>query len=161
MAEEVRLTKAGKKELEDRLDYLIKVRRKEITEAIAVARSFGDLSENAEYDAALDAQAHNELEIQELTAKLKNVIVIDEAEISTNTVSLGSIVMLRLRNSSINMEEEFQVVSETEASMDATPKRISRESAIGGGIIGHKVGESLTVETPGEPMKIKIISIRR
>lgn len=159
MAEAVRLTKGGKKELEDRLEYLKTERRKEITEAIAVARSFGDLSENAEYDAALDAQAHNEHEIQEIEAKLKNVVVIDESEISVNTVSLGSLVSLRLVEYGI--EEEYQVVSETEAKLDVTPKRISRDSAIGGGILGHKVGETVTVETPGGKTKVKILGIRR
>ena len=78
MAEVVQLTLAGKKALEDKLEYLKNVRRAEITEEIAVARSFGDLSENAEYDAAKDAQAHNELEIMELEAMLKNVVIIDE-----------------------------------------------------------------------------------
>ncbi|MBQ1685284.1 MAG: transcription elongation factor GreA [Clostridia bacterium] len=159
MAEAVLLTKAGKKELEDRLEYLKTERRKEITEAIAVARSFGDLSENAEYDAALDAQAHNEYEIQELEAKLKNVVIIDESEISVNTVSLGSLVRLRLVD--VGIEEEYQVVSETEAKLDVTPKRISRDSAIGGGVLGHKVGETVTVETPGGLMKVSILSIRR
>ena len=77
MAEVVQLTLAGKKALEDKLEYLKNVRRAEITEEIAVARSFGDLSENAEYDAAKDAQAHNELEIMELEAMLKNVVIID------------------------------------------------------------------------------------
>ncbi len=159
MAEAVLLTKAGKKELEDRLEYLKNDRRKEITEAIAVARSFGDLSENAEYDAALDAQAHNELEIQEIEAKLKNVVVIDESEISVNTVSLGSLVRLKLVD--LGVEEEYQVVSETEAKLDVTPKRISRDSAIGGGVLGHKVGETIAIETPGGVMKVSILGIRR
>ena len=153
MAEAVRLTKAGLKELEEKLEYLKNVRRREITEAIAVARSFGDLSENAEYDAALDAQAHNEHEISEIEAKLKNVVVIEDSEISINTVSLGSLVTLRF--------VDFGLVSETEASMDTVPKRISHDSAIGGGVVGHKVGETLTIAAPGGATKIKILGIRR
>lgn len=159
MAEIVKLTKAGKKELEEKLDYLKNERRKEITDAIAEARSHGDLSENAEYDAALDAQAHNEHEIGEIEAKLKNAVVIDESEISTNTVSLGALVTLRLVDYGI--EEEYQIVSETEAKLDVVPKRISRDSAIGGGVLGHKVGETLTVQTPGGPTKVRILGIRR
>ena len=159
MAETVRLTKAGLKELEDKLEYLKTVRRREITEAIAVARSFGDLSENAEYDAALDAQAHNEHEISELESKLKNVVVIEESEISVNTASLGSLVTIRFTD--LGFEEEFMLVSETEASMETKPKRISHDSAIGAGIMGHKAGETLTVAAPGGPMKIRILGIRR
>jgi transcription elongation factor GreA len=159
MADAVRLTKAGLKELEDKLEYLKNTRRREITEAIAVARSFGDLSENAEYDAALDAQAHNEHEISEIEAKLKNVVVIEDSEISVNTVSLGSLVTLRFVD--FGLEEEYQLVSETEASMDTVPKRISHDSAIGGGVLGHKVGETLTIAAPGGATKIKILGIRR
>ncbi|MBR0156507.1 MAG: transcription elongation factor GreA [Clostridia bacterium] len=159
MAEAVRLTKAGLKELEDKLEFLKTVRRREITEAIAVARSFGDLSENAEYDAALDAQAHNEHEISEIEQKLKNVVVIEDSEISINTVSLGSLVTLRFVD--FGIEEEYQLVSETEASMDTKPKRISHDSAIGGGVLGHKVGETLTIQAPGGATKVKILGIRR
>ena len=92
MAEVVQLTLAGKKALEDKLEYLKNVRRAEITEEIAVARSFGDLSENAEYDAAKDAQAHNELEIMELEAMLKNVVIIDETHTDGKTVTMGSLI---------------------------------------------------------------------
>lgn len=159
MAEAVRLTKAGLKELEDKLEFLKTVRRREITEAIAVARSFGDLSENAEYDAALDAQAHNEHEISEIEQQLKNVVVIEDSEISVNTVSLGSLVTLRFVD--FGIEEEYQLVSETEASMDTKPKRISHDSAIGGGVLGHKVGETLTIMAPGGATKVKILGIRR
>ena len=156
---EIWLTEREVEKRRQKLDYLKGERRLEIAEMLKIARGFGDLSENAEYDAALDAQAHNEFEIQELEAKLKNVVIIDESEISVNTVSLGSLVRLRLVD--VGIEEEYQVVSETEAKLDVTPKRISRDSAIGGGVLGHKVGETVTVETPGGLMKVSILSIRR
>ena len=107
MAEVVQLTLAGKKALEDKLEYLKNVRRAEITEEIAVARSFGDLSENAEYDAAKDAQAHNELEIMELEAMLKNVVIIDETHTDGKTVTMGSIV--RIKFVDLGFEDEFKI----------------------------------------------------
>ena len=109
MAEVVQLTLAGKKDLEDKLEYLKNVRRAEITEEIAVARSFGDLSENAEYDAAKDAQAHNELEIMELEAMLKNVVIIDETHTDGKTVTMGSIV--RIKFVDLGFEDEFKIVA--------------------------------------------------
>ena len=139
MAEVVQLTLAGKKALEDKLEYLKNVRRAEITEEIAVARSFGDLSENAEYDAAKDAQAHNELEIMELEAMLKNVVIIDETHTDGKTVTMGSIVRI----------------------IDAKPKSISNDSPVGAALLGKTIDEITNVEAPGGLMKVKIISIRR
>lgn len=159
MAEAVHLTKAGKQALEEKLEYLKTVRRAEITEEIAVARSFGDLSENAEYDAAKDAQAHNELEIAELEAMLENVIIIEESSASGNVVNMGALVTLRFTEQ--KLEEEFQLVGEAEADFFAEPKRISNDSPIGAAIIGHKVGETVTVETPGGITRVRILGIRK
>ena len=158
MAEAVHLTKAGLKALEEKLEYLKTVRRTEITEEIAVARSFGDLSENAEYDAAKEAQAHNELEIAELEAMLENVVIIEETG-GGNVVSMGSFVMLRFVEQGV--EEEFQLVGEAEADYFAEPKRISNDSPIGSAIIGHKAGENVTVNTPGGLTKVRILGIRK
>lgn len=158
MAEAVHLTKAGKQALEEKLEYLKTVRRTEITEEIAVARSFGDLSENAEYDAAKDAQAHNELEIAELQAMLENAVIIEEST-SGNIVNMGALVTLRFTDQ--KLEEEFQLVGEAEADFFAEPKRISNDSPIGAAILGHKVGETVTVETPGGLTRVRILGIRK
>ena len=158
MAEVVQLTLAGKKALEDKLEYLKNVRRAEITEEIAVARSFGDLSENAEYDAAKDAQAHNELEIMELEAMLKNVVIIDETHTDGKTVTMGSIV--RIKFVDLGFEDEL-IVGSAEADIDAKPKSISNDSPVGAALLGKSIDEITNVEAPGGLMKVKIISIRR
>ncbi len=159
MAETIHLTREGLKTLEERLDYLKTVRRQQITEDIAVARSFGDLSENAEYDAAKDAQAHNELEIAELEAKVKNAVIIDETNIDTGTVSIGSLVRIRFVN--LGMEDEYKIVGSAEADIDATPRRISNDSPIGGGLLGAKAGEERDINTPGGITRVKVIQISR
>lgn len=159
MAETIHLTREGLKTLEERLDYLKTVRRTQITEDIAVARSFGDLSENAEYDAAKDAQAHNELEIAELEAKVKNAVIIDETNIDTGTVSIGSLV--RIRFVSLGMEDEYKIVGSAEADIDAMPRRISNDSPIGGGLLGAKLGEERDINTPGGVTRVKVIQISR
>jgi len=159
MAEVVQLTLAGKKALEDKLEYLKNVRRAEITEEIAVARSFGDLSENAEYDAAKDAQVHNELEIMELEAMLKNVVIIDETHTDGKTVTMGSIV--RIKFVDLGFEDEFKIVGSAEADIDAKPKSISNDSPVGAALLGKTIDEITNVEAPGGLMKVKIISIRR
>lgn len=159
MAEAVHLTKAGKQALEEELKYLMDVRRAEITEEIATARSFGDLSENAEYDAALDAQAHNELRISELQAQLENAIIIEEGATGGNVVNLGSLVTLRFVDQ--KEEDEFQIVGEAEADYFAVPKRISNDSPIGASVIGRKIGETITVETPGGLTRVRILGIRK
>ena len=156
MAEVVQLTLAGKKALEDKLEYLKNVRRAEITEEIAVARSFGDLSENAEYDAA---KAHNELEIMELEAMLKNVVIIDETHTDGKTVTMGSIV--RIKFVDLGFEDEFKIVGSAEADIDAKPKSISNDSPVGAALLGKSIDEITNVEAPGGLMKVKIISIRR
>ena len=158
MAEAVHLTKAGKQALEEKLKYLIDVRRAEIVEEIATARSFGDLSENAEYDAALDAQAHNELEIAELQTMLENVVIIEEGASSGNVVNMGALVTLRFVDQ--KEEDEFQIVGEAEADYFAVPKRISNDSPIGAGVIGRKVGETVSVETPGGITRVRILGIQ-
>lgn len=159
MAETIHLTREGLKTLEERLDYLKTVRRAQITEDIAVARSFGDLSENAEYDAAKDAQAHNELEIAELEAKVKNAVIIDETNIDTGTVSIGSLV--RIRFVDMGMEDEYKIVGSAEADIDAMPRRISNDSPIGGGLLGAKLGEERDINTPGGITRVKVIQISR
>lgn len=157
MAETIHLTSEGYKKLQERLEYLTTTRREEITEDIAVARSFGDLSENSEYDAAKEAQAQNEREILELELKLKNAVIIDESNIDSSLVSMGSLV--RISFVGLGMEDEYKIVGSAEADIDATPKSISNDSPIGGGLLGAKVGEEREIVTPGGNLRVKVLEI--
>ena len=142
MADEVLLTKEGKEELEKRLDYLKVQKRAEITERIKTAREFGDLSENAEYDAAKNEQAMIEGEILEIENKLKYAVIIKEAK--KGTVSLGSKVTFI--DEDTNEELTYEIVGTTEA--DVEQGRISNESPIGNALLGRKAGETIEVIVP-------------
>ena len=144
MAEEVILTKEGKEELEKRLEFLKLTKRAEITERIKTAREFGDLSENAEYDAAKNEQAMIEGEILEIENKLKYAVIIKDGATKKGTVSLGSKVDL--------VDEEtkemvtYEIVGTTEA--DVEMGRISNESPIGNALLGRKAGDTINVTVP-------------
>ena len=153
---EVYLTPEGKRENEERLSYLKNIRRKEIADMISEARAQGDLSENAEYDAAKDLQAANEYEIAELEELLKNAIVIEGAG-DGSTVAVG--MTIRLHNISRDKVVEYQIVGDTEA--DPFEGRISNNSPIGAGLLNHKVGEIIDILTPGGIIKVKILEIKR
>ena len=151
MSEKVILTEEGKQELEKKLEYLKMVKRPEITERIKIAREFGDLSENAEYDAAKNEQALIEGEIIEIEAKLKVAEVIT-VNVKKDTVGVGSKVKFTdQRNGKVY---EFEIVGTTEADFKAG--RISNESPIGKALIGKKVGEVVTVEAPASSYEVKI-----
>lgn len=152
---EVRLTAEGVAKYEDRLEYLKTVARSEIAEQIKVARSFGDLSENAEYDAAKIEQARIEYEIVEIETMLRNVLLIDEEHIDTETVSVGSTVTVE--NLDMKKEMTFQIVG----SAESNPKenRISNESPVGAGILGHKQGDEVDVQAPGGVVRLRIVAI--
>ncbi|MBE5785139.1 MAG: transcription elongation factor GreA [Clostridiales bacterium] len=152
---EVRLTAEGVKKYEERLEYLKTTGRTEIAEQIKIARGFGDLSENAEYDAAKTEQARMEYEIIEIENMLKNVVLIDEENVSTDTVNVGTTV--RVRMLALNKEMEYQIVGTAEA--NPFENRISNESPVGAGLLGHKKGEIVDVQTPGGMMQIEILSI--
>ncbi|MBR5900452.1 MAG: transcription elongation factor GreA [Clostridia bacterium] len=144
MAEEVILTKEGKEELEKRLKYLKVTKRAEITERIKTAREFGDLSENAEYDAAKNEQAMIEGEIVEIENKLKYAVIIKESASKKGVVSLGSKVDF--------IEDDcqdvvtYEIVGTTEA--DVEQGRISNESPIGNALLGRKAGDVIRVSVP-------------
>ena len=144
MAEEVILTKEGKEELEKRLEYLKVEKRAEITERIKTAREFGDLSENAEYDAAKNEQAMIEGEIIEIENKLKPAVIIKDGAHKKGTVSLGSKVDF------IDQEDgqlvTYEIVGTTEA--DVESGRISNESPVGNALLGRKAGDTVTVKVP-------------
>ena len=154
---EVRLTKEGVEKYEQRLEYLKTIGRTEIAEQIQIARSFGDLSENAEYDAAKLEQARMEYEIVEIEAMLRNVVIIDEDTINTEVVNVGNTI--RVLNKALNKEMTFQIVGSAEA--NPREQRISNESPVGAGLLGHKLGEVVTINTPGGANDFEILEISK
>jgi transcription elongation factor GreA len=154
---EVRLTQEGVKKYEERLEYLKTVRRAEIAEQIKTARAFGDISENAEYDAAKTEQARNEYEIEEISNMLRNAVMIDEDNIDTNIVNIGAVVRLK----PVGSEDvfEYQIVGSAEA--DPEHLRISNESPVGKALIGHSAGDVVEASTPRGVLKYEILEISK
>lgn len=151
------LTSEGLANLESELEQLKTVKRKEVSEKIKVALSFGDLSENSEYDEAKNEQAMVESRIVEIEQMFKNVTILDEDGISTDLVSLGSkVTVLNLVN---NKTDTYKVVGSTEAS--PSEKRISDESPVGKALLGHKRDETVDVEAPSGIIQFKIIDISK
>ena len=157
MDKKVVVTASGLKALEDELEMLKTVRRSEISEKIRVARGYGDLSENSEYDEAKNEQAIVEARIADLEVMLKNVVILDESEIVTDVVSLGSFV--KLYDEEFEEELEYTIVGSTEA--DPMAGLISNESPVGAALLGKTVGEDVEVVTPGGVMKFKVKEISR
>ncbi|MBQ6699664.1 MAG: transcription elongation factor GreA [Oscillospiraceae bacterium] len=156
MDKKVVVTASGLKALEEELEQLKTVRRKEVSEKIRVARSYGDLSENSEYDEAKNEQAIVEARIADLEVMLKNVVILDESELVTDAVSLGSTV--KLYDEEFEEELEYIIVGSTEADIDLG--KISDESPVGKALIGKKVGEVAEAILPsGDVAKFKVISI--
>ncbi len=151
------LTAEGLKKMTDELDYLKNIKRVEVKEALAVARSFGDLSENSEYDEAKNEQAKVETRIGELEEILKNVVVINENELSDDTVNMGMTV--KVYDEEYDEEDEYNIVGTNEA--DPLKNNISDQSPIGMALIGKKVGEVAEVEAPDGIIKLKILEIRK
>lgn len=152
---DVYLTLKGKKELEDKLDYLVTVRRAEVSEKIKIARGFGDISENAEYDAAKDEQAAVEGEILELEAKLRTAKII-ESPTNANAVTIGCTVKVAWIDK--DREEDFQIVGTTES--DYSKNKISNESPIGKAVLNKKVGDIVEVIAPKSTYKVRIVSFK-
>ena len=151
------LTYAGLRKLEEELEDLKVVKRKEISQKIKEAREQGDLSENAEYDAAKDEQRDIETRIEEIEKILKNAEVVDEDEVALDVVSIGCSV--RLYDEDMEEEVEYQIVGSTEA--DSLNFKISNESPVGSALIGRKVGESVEVETQVGDIIFRILEIQR
>ena len=156
MSEEVILTKEGKEELEKRLEYLKVQKRAEITERIKTAREFGDLSENAEYDAAKTEQGMVEGEIVEIEDKLKRAVIIKD-NAKKGKVSLGSKV--DFVDEELGEVLSYEIVGTTEA--DVELNRISNESPIGSALLGRKKNEVVDVETPGGVIQLKVLKIKK
>lgn len=149
------LTSAGLKEYEDELSYLKEVKRHEIAQKIKEAREQGDLSENAEYDAAKDEQRDNEARIEELEKILKDVEVVDEGDIDLETINVGC--QVRVQDKTAKQEMEFKIVGSTEA--DSLRGKISNESPVGAALLGHKVGDTVKVETQVGVISYKVLEI--
>ena len=154
MAGQTVLTQKGLKDLEERLEHLKSVTRKEIAEKIKVALSFGDLSENSEYDEAKNEQGIVEAEIAEIEATLKNAKVVDEEELSTEHVNIGNTVVLEDEN---GKTIKFFLVGSKEVDMKAM--KISDESPIGKACIGKGLNEVVEVEAPAGVRKYRIVEI--
>lgn len=151
------MTYEGVKKLESELEYLKTVKRKEITEKIKVALGYGDLSENSEYDEAKNEQAFVEGKIVQLENTLRNASVIDESDISSDVVSIGS----RVTVYDYEFEEEvtYSIVGSTEA--DPMNFKISNESPVGSALLGHKVDDEVVAQVPNGMSKFKILEIGR
>ena len=155
MANEMVLTHEGVEEIERKLEYLKAVKRMEIAEQIKVARAFGDLSENAEYDEAKNEQARVEMEIATLEKMLKTATIIDEKSVSLDVVSVGTTV--KVLDIESKEEEDFYIVGSAE--VDVSKNKISNESPVGRALLGHTKGSVVTVETPAGSMELKILKI--
>lgn len=156
-AKEIVVTVAGLKALEDELEDLKTVRRKDVAEKIKVARGFGDLSENSEYDEAKNEQAFIESRIAQLEAMLKNARVIDNDELTLDTVSVGTHVKIEDEDGEV---EEYDITGSTEA--DPMNGKISDESPVGAALLGQKAGQTVTVTLPnGGTIDYKILEISR
>ncbi len=150
------MTLAGKAKLEQELETLKTVKRAEVVERIKIARSFGDLSENSEYDAAKDEQAFVEGRITTLENMIRNAEIITESKEASDTVALGkSVTFLELPAGD---EETYAIVGSAEA--DPFEGKISNDSPIARSLLGKKVGEEVTVSTPGGDMQVRITAVK-
>ncbi len=154
---EILLTQEGYDKLEEEVEFLKTVRRKEVAERIKVAISFGDLSENAEYDEAKNEQAQVEERIMKLENMIRKAVIIDESQIDLNVVTIGSIV--KVNDVEFDEEVEYTIVGSAEA--DPYDGKISNESPVGRALLGKTVGEEVDVQVPDGIAKFKIIEIRR
>lgn len=157
MTKQTVITEEGLRSLEKELEELKTIRRKEVAEKIKVALSFGDLSENSEYDEAKNEQAIIEGRIAEIENQLKNVRVLDETELGVEAVRVGLTVVVREKGKKKTMT--YRIVGSTEA--DPFNGRISDESPVGKALVGHSKGDEVEVETPGGTIKLVVEEISR
>lgn len=156
MSDQVLLTKEGLEKIKEEFEYLITEKRTEIAERIKEARDFGDISENAEYDAAKDEQVAIEERINELELKIRHAVLINEEDISDERIVIGS--KIKIKDMKHKEELALKIVGSTEA--DPLNNRISNESPVGRAVLGKKAGQTVEVLTPdGGIIKYKIIEI--
>lgn len=151
------MTYEGVKKLEEELEYLKTVKRKEVTEKIKVALGYGDLSENSEYDEAKNEQAFTEGRILQIENMLKNASVVDESEIPAGTVAVGATV--KVKDYDFDEVVEYTIVGSAEA--DPMNFKISNESPVGKALIGRKIGDVVEAAVPDGISKFEILDIRR
>ena len=151
------LTSEGVKNYEKELEHLKAVVRKEVAEKIKVARSFGDLSENSEYDEAKNEQAKVEARIAEIENILKHAKIIDESELTDEHIHIGSKV--KVHDFDFDEDTEYQIIGSGEA--DPFNGKLSDESPVGAALLGHKTGDIVIVETPDGEVKFEILEISR
>ena len=157
MAKTIKITDEGLKKLEEELETLKTEGRADIAEKIRIARGYGDLSENSEYDEAKNEQAKLEARIVEIEAMLKNVEIIEDIKGKAKTVVIG--VKVKVMDEEFGEEEEYRVVGSTEA--NSREGKISDESPMGKALLGKKIGDEVTVEAPGGEFKVKILEISK
>ena len=154
---EILLTQEGYQKLEDELEILKTVRRREVADRIKVAISFGDISENAEYDEAKNEQAQVEERIIKLESMIRRAVIIDESKIDSNVVTIGSIV--KVNDMDFEEEVEYAIVGSAEA--DPYEGKISNESPVGKALLGRTIGDIVDVQVPDGVAKFEILEIRR
>ena len=157
MAREALITQEGLKKLQKEIEHLSSEKRREVAERIRIARQFGDIAENAEYDDAKNDQMLLEHRIARLEEQLRNARVIERTEITSDVVSVGS--QVRLRDVDAKQTVEYLIVGSAEA--NPSENKLSNESPVGRAIMGHKKGETVEVATPrGGSLKYKILDIK-
>ena len=157
MAKTIKITDEGLKKLQEELETLKTEGRADIAEKIKIARGYGDLSENSEYDEAKNEQAKLEARIVEIEAMLKNVEIIEDIKGKAKTVVIG--VKVKVIDEEYGEEEEYRVVGSTEA--NSREGKISDESPMGKALLGKKIGDEVTVEAPGGEFKVKILEVSK
>lgn len=157
MADQVMLTEEGFEKLEQELEYLETEKRREVAKRIKVAREFGDISENSEYDDAKNEQAFVEGRIQEIKNMLSDAHVVKDDEVTDKKVNLGTTVMLN----DLDNDEQISYTLVGSAEADPLNYKISNESPIGKAILGHAIGDQVKVDTPGGEVNYEIISIKK
>ena len=157
MAKQIVVTESSYQKLKEELDYLKNVKRKEAAENVGIARSFGDLSENSEYDEAKNEQAKKEAQISELEETISHAKVISDHEIQTDMVNVG--ISVTVYDMDYDEEVEYQIVSSRE--VDPLENKISDQSPIGKALIGTKVGDIISVEVPDGVAKFKVMKIEK
>src|SRR3712207_5067061 len=156
-SKEIILTQEGFDKLEEELELLKTTRRKEVAERLKVAISFGDLSENAEYDEAKNEQAALEERIIKLENMVRTAVIIDENNVDLDVITIGSIA--KIYDEDFDEEVEYSIVGSAEA--DPYNGKISNESPVGKALLGGKVGETIEVNVPDGIIKLKVLEIKR
>lgn len=161
MVKQILLTKEGLEKMEAELDELKGVKRKEVAEKIKVALSFGDLSENSEYDEAKNEQAIVEARIADIEVMLKQVKVIDESEMSSENIHIGSKVELRVLNEATGASQvvNYRIVGSNE--VDPLNGCISDESVVGKALLDHRTGDKVEIEVPAGTMEYVVLAISK